>query len=219
LFSQTKAVEGDEFSSVQNRIILLAKDSVRKELELLEDDDELIASLRNEYDQALQKIIRDFAKDQSELNKSDAQSNVQRRINGLTNQFRQELDETMLPWQLKRLHELVHRMEARPGNPDAGLLFEKVQDSLELSGKQLKQIQKNVSDAGSELAQLSKDSTKDVARVRREAMLSAFRVLDDVQRQKLLKQFGNAAGFRQLIEEAGTPTSEMGGRDESGKKQ
>jgi len=116
-------------------LMLLSRKDVRRELELIESQEESIASILETLPKRLTELVRGF----SGLTKTDRLN----RVRSFSERLQEDVDEVLLPHQLLRLHQIAFQL--RVCAEDVGKAFSctEVVDALELTEGQLA-VLKNV---------------------------------------------------------------------------
>ena len=181
---------------------LLRKDVVKKEIELVADQEEQIEQLQGDIRQDMQDRMRDLRgldpEERREKMLGFREGMEQRQI-----EFQQKIEAVLLPMQVKRLKELqIQSQSSRNGDGAVGVLFNsEVQKELGLDEEQKKKLEAKVED-------VSKKLVEKIKKLRAEAEKEILSVLSSDQRGRLREMIGETFDFG--------VTRGFGGRDGRG---
>ena len=173
---------GKQYNATSSTLGLLADESVRKELEMV---DEQFADLQKANEQ-IQKRMADQLRglDLTDMKSATAQ------ILAIRDQSEKELQATLLPHQMKRLRQLMVQNQLRRRSLVEILTSEPWRSQLEISNEQADKLRDSE-------VEIAKDLERQIAELREKARQRLLGTLENRQRKQVEEMFGDAYEFSQ----------------------
>lgn len=177
---------GREYKGTASSLGLLERPKVREELEMVDDQYKELQRLTSSIQSKAAVEIRnmDFSK----------VTNVATRIRGIQNSMKQDIEDLLLPHQLKRLKQLQNRSQLQRQSIARLLTSDPVKSELEISDEQSEELLEAEEDIEAELE-------KEIEQLREKAREKLLSKLKASQRQKAEELLGEDFDFSQPKEE------------------
>ena len=172
---------GKRYDVADGTLGLLSDESVRKELEMV---DEQFADLQK----ANEEIQKRVAQQLRELDLTDMKTAAQ-QILAIRDQSENDLQSTLLPHQMKRLRQIVAQNQLRRRSLIELLISEPWKTQLEISDDQAVKLRKTEKEIQEELE-------REIAELREKAQKRLLRVLKNKQQQQVEELIGDVFEFQ-----------------------
>ncbi|MEZ6093085.1 MAG: hypothetical protein R3C03_02435 [Pirellulaceae bacterium] len=169
-------------------LALLGNPKVQEELELVDDQLEEVQGLQDEMGTAMRELfqsMRDSGGDRQQMFEQ-----MREKMTDLSKDFEADLEEILLPEQLKRLKQLNVQMQARGrGGAGTGLLDnEDLKRELDITSDQ----EEKMREAAEKAQEMVREET---AKIQKKALDQVLSVLSSEQRKKYEEMVGDSFDF------------------------
>ncbi len=173
---------GKKFKGTASPLGLLDNPKVREELDMVDDQFRELQRLTSNIQKKAAAEIRnmDFSK----------VTNVAKRIRGIQSNMKQDIDDLLLPHQLKRLNQLQNRSQLQRTSIARLLTSDPIKSKLEISEQQSAELLEAEENIEAELE-------KEIAQLREEAREKLLAKLKASQREKAEELLGENFDFSQ----------------------
>lgn len=173
---------------------LVGQESVKKELELVDDQVEAIEALQEQQRAEMQEMFSDIRQRFQGLEpeaRREAWAEIQEEMKTLNKDFEGKVFAELLPHQIDRLKQLVLQSESRrSGGATAGTLPASLVEELDISEEQLEAMKKKAEEVRAKMEEK-------IAKIRAQAEEEILSVLDSGQREKYKQLVGDSFDFNQ----------------------
>lgn len=173
---------GKKYKGTTSPLGLLDNPKVREELDMVDDQFKELQRLTSNIQNKAASEIRnmDFSK----------VSNVAKRIRGIQSNMKQDIEDLLLPHQLKRLNQLQNRSQLQRKSIARLLTSDPIKSELEISEQQSAELLEAEENIEAELE-------KEIAQLREEAREKLLAKLKASQREKAEELLGEKFDFSQ----------------------
>ncbi len=171
---------------------MLNNNSVQRDLELSDDQREQLRRLRQDFAQKVSEHARTLR--EGNFNPESGR-NLGETIKQLQKQQAADLEEILLPHQMRRLREISVQTRLRSMGPTGALSDKEFAEELGITPEQLKKLKERAKEIGKELKEK-------MERLREEAQKELFKELTRDQLDKLQRMMGDRFEFPKDDEEA-----------------
>lgn len=186
VLNQPIGTTGKQYNATNSTLGLLSNDAVRKELEMVDDQFE-------DLKQANEEIQRRAVEQLRELDLSDINSATE-QILAIRDQSEKELQETLLPHQMKRLRQLAAQNELRRRSLVDILTSEPMKSEFEISDKQSVRLRKSEKEIEAELE-------RQIVELRKKAKEKLLNNLKSNQREQVEDWLGDSFEFNNELKD------------------
>ena len=192
-FGQSSAVAWQEFCQTKQVLEQVQQKRICEELDIVPEDASRLSKALNSLDSGFNEYTSKWA-DAARTNENERLKVSELEL--LTSDARAELDDVLLPFQLKRLKQIVLQQSINVNGPDAGLLSNDLGSELRLTKGQLLEVNEIVKKAQSESDRLTKEFNQKVRELKSDSFSEILSGLDDEQREIFRKLLGEVVPAR-----------------------
>ena len=160
---------------------MLSDPSVRKELELVDEQMDRIREVNKDFGQKIRDSLGDLSKDGFDPAHADR---LKETIGEIQRQKQEEIDKLLLPHQLDRLKQVALQMQMKSRGTAGALSSDKVAEALGLTDEQIDKLKARSKELKKEIAEKTK-------KLKGDAKNELIGMLSSEQQQKLKEMMGD----------------------------
>ena len=169
------------FGGASDTFSMLSDPSVRKDLELVDEQMDRIREVNKEFGQRIRDSLGDLSKDGFDPAQASKLKDI---IGDIQRQKQEEIDKLLLPHQIDRLKQVALQMQMKSRGTANALSNDKIAEALGLTEEQIK----NLKSRSTELQQEIAEKTKKLQADAKEELIG---MLTSEQQQKLKEMMGD----------------------------
>jgi hypothetical protein len=166
---------------------LLQDERIRQELDMVEDQNAELQSLRDELTQGMRELF-DGMRDLSPEERRERFDEIREEMDQKRKDIEEKVNNMLLPHQQKRLQQLIFQSQGRRGGALGFAANDNILEKLGVTEEQKNQLREKSE-------QVRKDLDEKIAKLRKDAVDDLLSVLSAEQRQKYQDLIGESFDF------------------------
>ena len=175
---------GGGFGGGDNALMLLRDENVRKELEIVDSQEQKLTALGEKTREEMRSLFSGFPRDASDEDRQKFRDEMQTKMKAKTDELRKELDSILLPQQRDRLKQISLQARMRFQSTSQALASDDAVAALKLTDEQKEKLQAMQKEADEQYR-------KDMEQLRKKMSDKIISVLTPEQQAKWKEMVGN----------------------------